>query len=227
VSVNSKIFLHICDDCRIFREGEWEKNIGSSGLFGCLVSPNFAVECNELIKPNDVGPLQLIVICVRTKIFLILRDDRTIFCEGEWSPTTTKMHDDFTYFSNQIGLVGFIYGFVGLGVVSLIVFGGIIGVSLRNQALGRNLAFGRKLAFGRNQAFGRILASSHKLAFGRNQAFGRILAFGCNQAFGRNQAYGHNQALGRNLAFGRKLAFGRNQAFGRILASSRNRYGIV
>ena len=61
VSVDSKIFLHICDDCRIFREGEWEKNIGSSGLFGRLVSPNFAVECNELIEPNDVGPSNLIV----------------------------------------------------------------------------------------------------------------------------------------------------------------------
>ena len=37
----TKIFLHICDDCRIFREGEWEKYARNDGLFGRLVSPNF------------------------------------------------------------------------------------------------------------------------------------------------------------------------------------------
>jgi hypothetical protein len=42
------------------------------------------------------GPTsKLIVICDWTKISLIFREDCTIFCEGEWSPTTTKMHGDF------------------------------------------------------------------------------------------------------------------------------------
>ncbi len=61
MSVDSKIFLHICGNCRIFCEGEWEKNIGSSGLFIRLISPNFAFDRNELIVPNDVGPSNLIV----------------------------------------------------------------------------------------------------------------------------------------------------------------------
>jgi hypothetical protein len=42
------------------------------------------------------GPaFKLIVIFVWTKISLIFREDCTIFCEGEWSPTTTKIHGDF------------------------------------------------------------------------------------------------------------------------------------
>jgi hypothetical protein len=108
-SVNSKIFLHICDDCRIFREGEWEKHnvgrnlvIGRNSVFSRImaIGHNELIELilvfrlNKLIEPNDADPpnlcveysidsLQLIVICVRTKIFLILREDRTIFCEGE------------------------------------------------------------------------------------------------------------------------------------------------
>ena len=46
-------------------------------------------------------------------------------------PTTTKMHDDFTYLFNVLGgLVSFIGSFFGLGLVILIVFSGIIGVSL-------------------------------------------------------------------------------------------------
>jgi len=61
VFVDSKIFLHICDDCRIFREGEWEKNIGNSGLFGRLVSSNFSFDRNELMEPNDVDLSSLIV----------------------------------------------------------------------------------------------------------------------------------------------------------------------
>ena len=72
---------------------------------------------------------KLIVICDWTKIFLIFQEDCTIFFEGEWLLTTTKMHSDFTYLFNVlvglasfIGLgVSFIGGFVGLGLVSLTV----------------------------------------------------------------------------------------------------------
>ncbi len=51
--IANKIFIHFCNVCRIFCEGEWEKNI-SSGLFG-LVSPGhneliIAFSCNNLIE---------------------------------------------------------------------------------------------------------------------------------------------------------------------------------
>jgi hypothetical protein len=55
------------------------------------------------IEPH--GPTsKLIVICGWTKVSLIFREDCTIFCEGEWSPTITKMHGDFTYLFNVIGM---------------------------------------------------------------------------------------------------------------------------
>jgi len=45
---------------------------------------------NGKINPN--GPAsKLIVICNWTQISLIFREDCTIFCEGEWLPTTTKI----------------------------------------------------------------------------------------------------------------------------------------
>ncbi len=41
VFLDSKIFFHICNGCRIFREGEWEKYARNDGLFRRLVSLNF------------------------------------------------------------------------------------------------------------------------------------------------------------------------------------------
>ena len=141
--------------------------VGSSALANCciicLISFIGLIQLVELIDyirhdKDFISPLQLIVICDRwTKIFLIFREDRTIFCEGEWSQTT-KMHDDYTY----IGLVG------------LIVFSGIIGISLLKLAIGLKLASGCNLGFGRNQAFGCNLASGRNLGFGRDQALPKL-----------------------------------------------------
>jgi hypothetical protein len=173
------IFLEIsfqfCEDYRIFHEGEYQvKNDGyaidkqrSANIRICSVDRNSSVDRNGLIGRNDLdnhnglvkhdgkinpnGPAsKLIIICNWTKISLIFQEDCTIFCEGEWLPTTTKMHGDFTYLFNVvvglvsfIGLgVSFIGGFVGLGLVSLIVFSGIIGVSL-TSLVGNNGLVGR------------------------------------------------------------------------------------
>jgi hypothetical protein len=196
MSVDSTIFHHICDDCRIFREGEWEWDVKDDGeavvkrqtanenynwdscrsvkagtkaisetrsiasksknalpfsgksktSFDCTSASTFRlvvayvdwishadstlnlppdrtiesslassklsrllyatsavlassaesatnglVEHDGKIHPD--GPAsKLIVIRNWTKISLIFREDCTIFCEGEWPPTTTKTH---------------------------------------------------------------------------------------------------------------------------------------
>jgi hypothetical protein len=87
----------------------------------------------------------LIVVCDWTKISLLFREDCTIFCEGEWSPSKRKINDDGiddvlvvdwqlvgcciigrNDFIGHNGLVSFIglglVGFIGLGLVSLVGF---------------------------------------------------------------------------------------------------------
>ena len=84
--------------------------VGLVGQIGCVSynglvrSPtNGLVEHDGKISPY--GPAsKLIVICNSTKIYLIFREDCTIFCEGEWLPTTPNMHGDFTYLFIVIGM---------------------------------------------------------------------------------------------------------------------------
>jgi hypothetical protein len=161
-----EISFHFCEDYRIFHEGEYQiKNDGyaidkqqSANIRMSSVDRNGLVDRNDLdnhnglvkhdgkINPN--GPAsKLIVICNWTKISLLTREDCTIFCEGEWSPTTTKMHGDFTYLFNillfklselivkyPIGLIVRIIGLVGHnGLVGRIVQNGLVGNNLVNQ----------------------------------------------------------------------------------------------
>jgi hypothetical protein len=128
-----EISFHFCEDYRIFREGEYQvENDGyainkqrSANIRIRSVNHNSSVNRNGLVGRNDLdnhnglvehdgkinpcGPAsKLIVICNWTQISLIFREDYTIFCEGEWLPTTTKMHGDFTYLFNVlVGLVSF------------------------------------------------------------------------------------------------------------------------
>jgi hypothetical protein len=84
---------------------------------------NGLVEHDSKINLN--GPAsKLIVICNWTKISLIFREGCTIFCEGEWLPSTTKMYGDFTYLFNVLLFklsklivkypIGLIVRFIGL-----------------------------------------------------------------------------------------------------------------
>ena len=78
-------------------------SVDPNGLVGRndLCNHNGLVEHDDNINPN--GPAcKLIVICNWTKISLIFQEDCTIFCEGEWSPTITKMHGDFAYLFNVL-----------------------------------------------------------------------------------------------------------------------------
>ena len=78
--------------------------VGYNGLVGSAT--NGLVEHDGIINPN--GPTsKFIVVGNWTKMSLIFQENCTIFCEGEWPPTTTNMHGDFTYLFNIIGMKTF------------------------------------------------------------------------------------------------------------------------
>jgi hypothetical protein len=89
--VDFKIFVHICDDCRVFREGEWEKNnIDSSGLFGRLISSNFSFDRNKLIEPNNVNISNLIVKFWEVKDDGKAVDEHQLFSFGQSAPVSHR-----------------------------------------------------------------------------------------------------------------------------------------
>ncbi len=92
------------------------------------------------------------------KIFLILQNNHTIFCEGEWEHSAFGQNFASGKASGHNMASGPAYGQnFASGVAS-----------------GQNMASG--LAFGHNFA--------SRVASGQNLAFGVIMAFGCNLAFG-------------------------------------------
>jgi hypothetical protein len=145
---------------------------------------------------NSDGAQKMIVVSCNSKIFLILQNDCTIFCEGEWE----HMASGHNMASGPAFGQNFASGAAsGHNVASGPAFGHkFASGAASGQNLASGLAFGHKFASG--AASGLNLAS--------RPAFGHKLASGA--ASGQNFASG--AASGQNFASG--AAFGQNFASG-------------
>jgi hypothetical protein len=175
---------------------------------------------------NSDGARKMIVVSCNSKIFLILQNDCTIFCEGEWEHSAfgQNMASDPAFGQNFASGAASGHNMAsgqafGQNLASGPAFGHKFASGVASGLnLASGLAFGHKFASGAasGQNFASGVTSGQNFASGTasGQNFASSVASGQNfasgMAFGHNMAFG--PAFGRNMAFG--SAFGHNMAFG-------------